>query len=262
MDQSIKPIDVLARSDGILHLVLNRPQQLNALNHNLLKDLSTHLVNAKQDNGIKAVLLSGAGKAFCAGADIKQLADLNGVKGLEFARFGQAVFRQLETLGKPSLAAIHGYAFGGGLELAMACTIRIAGKDAKFAQPEIKLGVIPGFGGTQRLTRLAGKGRAMELCLTGRRFGASDAYAYGVVSEVIDEAQLSERAIEILSELVKQSPIAMQSIMTVINQGSDLPLEDALELEAVHFSLCCTTNDKDEGVTAFLEKRAAVFQGA
>lgn len=259
MSQLIK---VATSDDGILHISLNRPEQLNALSQDLMQRLSQVFHDAKQDKAVKAILLTGEGKGFCAGADIKQLAGLNGPDGLAFARFGQTVFRELELLGKPSLAAIHGFAFGGGCELAMAATLRIAAENSVFGQPEIKLGVIPGFGGTQRLARLIGKGRALDICLTGRRFTAEEGLRWGLLNEMTTADQLQTRAKAILSELVKLGQTALQSIMTVIHQGYDLPLEDACELEAVHFGLCCTTADKKEGVTAFLEKRAPVFSGA
>lgn len=246
---------------GILQIHLNRPDQLNALNQATLQRLAAIFSQAKSDKTIKALLLTGEGKAFCAGADIKQLAALNGVQGAAFARFGQSVFRQLEMLGKPSLAAIHGYAFGGGCELAMSATMRIAANNAVFGQPEIKLGVIPGFGGTQRLARLAGKGRALELCLTGRRFSAEEAYAWGVVTELCTPENLLTRAKELLTELAQLSPVALNAIISTIQQGYDLTMEEALEIEALQFGICCTTADKREGVAAFLEKRAAVFSG-
>lgn len=246
---------------GILQITLNRPEQRNALSYELLLTLSHILEKVKQDKSIKAILLTGEGKAFCAGADIKQLSALNGSSGLQFAHFGQGVMRRLELLGKPSIAAIHGFAFGGGCELAMAATMRIATADAVFGQPEIKLGVIPGFGGTQRLSRLIGKGRALEICLSGRRFSAEEAHQWGLVNEITSSENLLIRAKTLLKELAQQSPVAMQSIITVINQGYDIPLEDGLELEAAHFGLCCTTRDKQEGVAAFLEKRTAQFSG-
>jgi enoyl-CoA hydratase len=246
---------------GILHISLNRPEQLNALSRDVLEQLSQLFHAAKSDSAVKAILLTGEGKGFCAGADIKQLAPLTGKEGLAFARFGQQVFRDLECMGKPSLAAIHGFAFGGGCELAMAATLRIAANNTVFGQPEIKLGVIPGFGGTQRLSRLIGKGRALDICLTGRRFKAEEALQWGFLNEVTTPEDLLNRAKSILQELVQLSPFALQSIISVIHQGYDIPLEDAFELEATHFGLCCTTADKREGVNAFLEKRAAVFRG-
>ena len=171
-------VNVTLPEKGILQISLNRPEQLNALSHDVLQRLLQIFTDVKQDASVKAILLTGEGKGFCAGADIKQLLPLDGKSGLTFAQFGQAVFSQLETLGKPSLAAIHGFAFGGGCELAMAATMRIATNNAVFGQPEIKLGVIPGFGGTQRLSRLIGKGRALDLCLTGRIIKAEEALAW------------------------------------------------------------------------------------
>ena len=169
--------------------------------------------------------------------------------------------RQLEMLGKPSIAAIQGFAFGGGSELAMSATLRIAAEKSQFGQPEIKLGVIPGFGGTQRLSRLIGKGRALDICLSGRRFSAEEAWQWGYVNEVVSQDTLLQRATERLQELVQFSPVALQSIITTIHEGYDIGLNEALALEASHFGLCCTTKDKAEGVSAFLEKRVAQFSG-
>ncbi len=261
MDNTTDSLKVTLLESGIAQLHLNRPEQLNALNRDVLLHLQSTLRDIKHDKSVKAILLTGEGKAFCAGADIKQLANLNGQQGVEFARFGQSVFRELELIGKPSLAAIQGYAFGGGCELAMATTLRIATNNAIFGQPEIKLGVIPGFGGTQRLSRLIGKGRALEICLTGRRFNAEEAFTWGLLNELTTPDNLLTRAKALLHDLVQLSPIALSSIMTVIDHGYNLTLEEGLELEAAHFGLCCTSADKREGVTAFLEKRTAVFSG-
>lgn len=247
---------------GILQISLNRPEQLNALSHELLASLSDIFQAAKDDKATKAILLTGEGKGFCAGADIKQLAALNSSEGLTFARFGQAVFRKLELLGKPSIAAIHGVAFGGGCELAMSATLRIATKKTIFGQPEIKLGVMPGFGGTQRLPRLIGKGRALEICLTGRRFTAEEALQWGLLNEVTSEESLIARATAILMELTQLAPVAIEGILSAIHHGYNLSLEEALELESAHFGLCCATADKREGVNAFIEKRVPVFSGA
>ncbi len=247
---------------GILHISLNRPDQLNALSHELLERLLQVFNEARHDASIKAILLTGEGRGFCAGADIKQLQALDGVSGLEFARFGQMVFRQLELSGKPSLAAIHGFAFGGDCELAMAATLRMAANNAVFGQPEIKLGVIPGFGGTQRLPRLIGKGRALDICLTGRRFSADEGLQWGFLNEVTTPDQLMIRANAVLEDLTQLAPFAQQSILSAIHMGYDLTLEEAFEMEAAQFGLCCTTADKKEGVSAFLEKRTAAFTGA
>lgn len=258
LNQTIK----LHLSDGILHITLNRPEALNALNQDLLSALSDCFHKVRHDQKIKVVVLSGQGKAFCAGADIHQLENLDGVNGLKFARIGQNVFSQLENLNKPSIALIHGYAFGGGLELAMAASIRLASVNAQMGQPEIKLGVIPGFGGTKRLSRLAGVGRALYLCLTGQRFNAEDGKQFGLINDVYSEDDLLPKGMALAKKLGHQSPVAMESIMSVINKGYHLPLDEALELEAAHFSICCTTKDKTEGVKAFLEKREPCFQGA
>ena len=247
---------------GVLHCILNRPEQLNALNEDVLTALSEQFAEANTNDDIKVILLSGEGKAFCAGADINQLSTLDAIDGVEFARFGQAVFRQLEQCGKPSIAAIHGYAFGGGCELAMSASIRIAAENTVFGQPEIKLGIIPGFGGTQRLARLVGKGRAIQWCLTGEKISAELAKSSGLITEILPQDQLMTRALALATELAQQSGTAMQSILRTIDQGLDINLNDALDMEALYFGICCGTADKDEGVTAFLEKRKPVFSGA
>ncbi|MDP3560074.1 MAG: enoyl-CoA hydratase-related protein [Legionellaceae bacterium] len=246
---------------GILTLTLNRPEKRNALSAELLEALSQAFTEAEAQANVKGILLIGAGSAFCAGADIRQLLDLTTEEGYIFACEGQRVFSLLESLSKPSIAAIHGFAFGGGCELAMAATLRIATADALFGQPEVKLGVIPGYGGTQRLARLVGKGRALDACLTGRTLSAETALAWGLVTELAPVEQLAQRAHEILRGIVALAPQAVASIMDVIHKGYDLPLDEALHLEAMHFSALCKTEDKHEGVQAFLEKRAPVFQG-
>ena len=247
--------------NGILTITLSRPEKLNALNQDVLSALSEQFEKAKQDKNIKALLITGEGKAFCAGADINRLHQANSETGLEFALQGQRVFRQLETLGKPSIAAINGFAFGGGCELAMSATLRVANSKAQFGQPEVKLGVIPGYGGTQRLARLVGKGRALDLCLTGRFIKAEEAQQIGLVSNVVDDNELLDKAKETLITILSMAPIAIRATMEVIDKGYDLTLEDALRLEAVHFGLTCATQDKNEGVSAFLEKRSAIFKG-
>jgi enoyl-CoA hydratase len=202
-------LKVEQHTSGVLQITLNRPEKLNALSAELLNELQAVLHAARDNNNVKALLITGEGqKAFCAGADINQLAELNAQQGLEFAEQGQAVFRTLEQLGKPSLAAINGYAFGGGCELAMAATLRIAAQNAQFGQPEVKLGVIPGYGGTQRLARLVGKGRALDLCLTARFIKAEEALAWGLVSEVTTQENLLSRAFEILNNLLLLAPLA------------------------------------------------------
>lgn len=254
-------IEQFLDSQGILTLTLNRPEKLNALSDAVLLKLADLIDDAKNNPSVKALLLTGSGKAFCAGADISRLAECNAQTGYEFACFGQDVFRALETMGKPSIAAVNGYAFGGGCELALATTMRIASDSAQFAQPEVKLGVIPGYGGTQRLARLVGKGRALDLCLTGRFIDAQTALAWGLVSDVVALDALIPRAKQILSSMLSVGPLALKSVMEVIDRGFDMSLEDALHLEAVHFAKVCASEDKTEGVRAFLEKRTAHFHG-
>lgn len=247
--------------DGILTITLNRPEKLNALSHDVLQALTEVLTHAKDNSAIKAILITGSGKAFCAGADIARLAECNAQSGYQFAVEGQQTFKLLAALGKPSLAAINGYAFGGGCELAIAATLRIAATTAKFAQPEVKLGVIPGYGGTQRLARLIGKGRAMDLCLTGRFIDAQTALQWGLVSDVVAPEDLLERSKQMLRDILAMAPLAITGVMEVIEHGYDLSLDEALHLEAMHFSKVCASQDKQEGVDAFLTKRQPQFTG-
>jgi len=247
--------------NGILTITLNRPEKLNALNQDVLSALSQHFTDAKVNHLVRGIIITGAGKAFCAGADISRLAECNAHSGYQFARAGQAVFRQLETLGKPSIAAINGYAFGGGCELAMAATVRVASNLAKFGQPEVKLGVIPGYGGTQRLARLIGKGRALDLCLTGRFIDAETAERWGLVSDVVAPEELIPAATRTMRAILSMAPLAITGVMEAIDHGFDMSLEDALHLEAVLFANTCASLDKAEGVAAFLSKRPAIFIG-
>ncbi len=261
MDKHYNTLLTELNPDGILRITLNRPDRLNALSRELLDDLHAVIQNAASESRVKGLLLTGAGKAFSAGADIQQLAQVDAQTGLEFAKRGQAVFWALENLGKPSIAAINGFAFGGGCELALSATIRIAAEAATFGQPEVKLGVIPGYGGTQRLARLVGKGRALDLCLTGRFISTKDALQWGLITEVTAPQDLIPHAEMILKGIIDQGPLAVRSVMAVIQSGYDLPLAEALHLEAVHFALTCASRDKQEGVSAFLEKRKPDFKG-
>lgn len=256
-------MDVLTQDldAGILTLTLNRPEKLNALNADLLHALSDAFLDAKKRDEVKALMITGEDKAFCAGADINRLAECDAKRGYEFAIFGQSVFRQLETLGKPSLALVNGYAFGGGCELAMSATLRLAADGAQFGQPEVKLGVMPGYGGTQRLARLVGKGRALDLCLTGRFINAKTALDWGLVSAVYELDHLIKEGKQWLTTIINMAPLAIQGVMETIDHGYDLSLEDALHLEAIHFSALCASADKNEGVGAFLNKRSATFKG-
>lgn len=254
-------IQIEDNDKGIRTIRLIRPEKLNALSASVLGELEHAFLSVESNPDIKGLIITGSGKAFCAGADIKELAAANVQSGLAFARRGQAVFRLLETLGKPSIAAINGFAFGGGCELSMAASLRIAADTAQFGQPEVKLGVIPGYGGTQRLARLVGKGRALDLCLTGRFISASEALQWGLVTEVTSQDELLSRAEAILESIIQMAPYAVASVLDVIDAGYDMSLEDGLHLEAVHFANTCATQDKKEGVAAFLEKRAPNFTG-
>lgn len=247
--------------NGILEITLSRPEKLNALNQEVLEGLLVAFLMAKEDDAIKAVLITGEGKAFCAGADINRLLEADAESGYQFALYGQRTFRALETLGKPSMAAVNGFCFGGGCELAMSATFRFAGVKAQFGQPEVKLGVIPGYGGTQRLARLVGKGRALDLCLSGRFIKSEEALMMGLVSKVCEQEELLSDARAYLETVLSMGPLAIRSTMEVIDRGYDMNLEDALHLEAIHFAKVCASSDKNEGVSAFLEKRAANFKG-
>jgi enoyl-CoA hydratase len=247
--------------DGILEITLARPDKLNALNQEVLSGLKEAFTKAKNDKSVKAVLISGEGKAFCAGADINRLQEADCEKGYQFALEGQSTFRALETLGKPSMAAVNGFCFGGGCELAMSATFRFSGEHAQFGQPVVKLGVIPGYGGTQRLARLVGKGRALDLCLSGRFIKPEEALMMGLVSRVCKHDSLLDEARAYLQGVLSMAPLALRATMDVIDKGYDMNLEEALHLEAVHFATTCASKDKKEGVSAFLEKREANFTG-
>lgn len=254
--------NLLAKLDaGILKVTLNRPEKFNALSEGLLDELVHLFDKVAAEPAVKALLITGNGKAFCAGADIQRLVQLNGRAGQAFARKGQLVFERLERLNKPSLVAINGIAMGGGLELAMAATLRVASENAIFAQPEVKLGLIPGYGGTQRLARLIGKGRAIDLIVTGRSIHAQEALAYGLITEIVASDDLLLRAQTILEGILAMAPLAVRDAITAIHTGYDLSLEAALELEAALFGVLCSTQDKDEGVEAFLAKRSPQFKG-
>jgi enoyl-CoA hydratase len=261
MDSIYENILVEKKANGILWITLNRPEKLNALNDATLMELGQAFTWAAEDRDIKGLLITGKGKAFCAGADISRLVEMNAINGKGFAEQGQRVFNQLENLGKPSIMAINGYAFGGGCELAMAGTLRVASHLAQLGQPEIKLGIIPGYGGTQRLTRLVGKGRALDLCLTGRIINTEEALHWGLINRLVSPEELLEKSEELLQSIIEFSPGAIRATLESIHQGCDLPLPEALKIEADHFSEICGTADKTEGVRAFLEKRKAVFKG-
>ena len=250
------------KKGAIAYVTLNRPKVLNALNAGTWEDLNTAFEAAQNDDEVRGVILTGAGeKAFIAGADINELARLNAVEGEQSSSHGQAVLNLVENLGKPVIAAINGFALGGGCETAMACTIRIASETAKFGQPEVKLGVLPGAGGTQRLPQLVGKGRALQLILTGEIISAQEAYRIGLVNEVVPVANLVPRAEAILKQIFSNAPLAVRYSLEAVNKGSQTSQDEGLALEASFFGLCAGTEDKKEGTSAFLEKRPAKFQG-
>jgi enoyl-CoA hydratase len=248
--------------DSIAFITLNRPKVLNALNRQTLEELQRALVEAREDAAVRVLILTGSGeKAFVAGADINELAQQTPVDGKEFSLFGQGVFHLLETCGKHSICAINGFALGGGCELALSCSIRLASKSAKLGQPEVKLGILPGYGGSQRMARLCGKGLAHELCLTGEMITAEEAQRIGLVNHVYEPAELLSAAEAMAKKIIEKAPLAVKYCMEAIERGVEMPLEEGLFLEATLFGLSCATEDMREGTKAFLEKRAAKFQG-
>jgi len=250
------------KKDGIAYITLNRPKVLNALNRKTVEELHHALIDARDDGGVRVLILTGAGeKSFVAGADIGELAQQTPVSGREFSIYGQGVFHLLETIGKPSICAINGFALGGGCELALACTIRIASKNAKLGQPEVKLGIIPGYGGSQRLARLCGKGVAHELCLTGEMISAEEALRIGLVNHVHEAVELLPAAEAMAKKIIANAPLAVKYTMDAIEHGTEMPQEEGLFLEATLFGLACTTEDMREGTKAFLEKRPGQFKG-
>jgi len=250
------------KKNQIAYVTIDRPKVLNALNMATMQELKQAFASVKDDSEVRVVILTGAGeKAFVAGADIGELSQHTPVSAKEYTHQGQAIIDAIEELGKPVIACINGFALGGGCELAMACTMRLAGDNAKLGQPEVKLGLIPGYGGTQRLPRLVGKGIAMQLVLSGEMISAQEAHRIGLVNEVVPAAELIARAEAIAAKIIANAPLAIQYAMEAVNRGLDLPLSDGLFLEATLFGVCCATEDKNEGTKAFLEKRPAQFKG-
>ncbi|HWC72893.1 MAG TPA: enoyl-CoA hydratase-related protein [Gemmatimonadales bacterium] len=248
--------------DGIAFTTINRPDKLNALNDQVMLELSSAVDRITTEAEIKGTILTGAGpKAFVAGADIGDLSRQGPFDGKARAQRGQAVLRRLETCGKPVIAAINGFALGGGCELAMACHLRIASENAKFGQPEVKLGIAPGYGGTQRLPRIVGKGIALQLILTGEMIDAQEAYRVGLVNKVVPAGDLLAESEKMMRGILAMGPLAVRLAMEAVDQGLDMSLDEGLLLEANHFGLLAATSDMKEGTTAFLEKRAAKFQG-
>jgi enoyl-CoA hydratase/carnithine racemase len=250
------------KRDSIAYVTVNRPKVLNALNMATMEELRAAFHEIKNDRDVRVVILTGAGeKAFIAGADIAELAGHDALSGKEYTHRGQSVLNLIENLGKPVIACINGFALGGGCEIAMACTLRLASETARLGQPEVKLGIIPGYGGTQRLPRLVGKGVAMQLVVTGDMITAGEAHRIGLVNEVTAPAELIPRAEAIARKIIANAPLAVQYAIEAVNKGMETTLAEGLYLEAVLFGVACSSEDKKEGTTAFLEKRSPQFKG-
>ena len=248
--------------DGIAHFTINRPEKLNALNDEVIAALGAAVERIDRDEAVRGVILTGAGpKAFVAGADIGELNQQGPFDGKRRAMAGQEIFGRLERLGKPVIAAVNGFALGGGCELAMACHIRIASENAKFGQPEVKLGIGPGYGGSVRLPRLVGRGRALELLLTAQMIDAAEAWRIGLVNRVVPQDQLMTEATRMMTTIIENGPLAVRLCIESVLAGSDMSEEDHLLLEANHFGLLASSADMREGMTAFLEKRKPLFKG-
>jgi len=248
--------------DGIARITISRPEKLNALDRQTVQEIDRVVASAGQDPSVGVLIITGAGeKAFVAGADIGELASQTPVEGTAYARAGQAVLDRLERLGKPSIAAINGYALGGGLELAMACTLRVAAESAKLGQPEVTLGIIPGYGGTQRLARLVGAGRALEMILTGEPIDAREALRVGLLNRVVPAAELLPAAEALARTILTRGPVALRYALQAVHEGLQTTLNEGLSMEAALFGLCCATEDMREGTRAFVEKRKPAFKG-
>jgi enoyl-CoA hydratase len=253
---------LIERDGGVALLTVNRPTVLNALNMQTLDELRRAILDLKRDDSIRVVILTGAGeKSFVAGADINELATQTPTSGRDHAMSGQHILDLIEHMGKPVIAAINGFALGGGCELAMACTIRLAADTARLGQPEINLGIIPGYAGTQRLARLVGRGRALEILLTGDMLSAQEAHRLGLVNRVVPAAELMAEAKKLAATLAAKAPIAMRYILDAVHRGLDMPFAEAQTFEATLFGLVASTDDMREGTKAFLEKRKADFKG-
>jgi enoyl-CoA hydratase/carnithine racemase len=253
---------VYDKKGPIAYVTLNRPKVLNALNKATIIELRVAFEDARDDSAVRGIILTGAGeKAFAAGADIAEISNNTSVEAEEATRRGQGLTELIENLGKPVIAAVNGFALGGGCELAMACSIRIAAESAKFGQPEVKLGVIPGYGGTQRMPRLVGRGRALKLILSGEIIDAAEAYRIGLVDELLPDAHVVERAEAVLKKIITNAPLSVKYALEAVNKGLETSVSEGLLIEASLFAVCASTDDKKEGTSAFLEKRAPKFQG-
>ncbi len=252
---------LLDNREGILWITMNRPAKLNALNRQTVAELDDAIAAASADDGVLAIVITGAGeKAFVAGADIVELNGLGPIEARELATRGQAVFDRIERLNKPVVAAVNGFALGGGCELAMACHVRVASQNAVFGQPEVKLGLIPGYGGTQRLPRLIGRGRALEILISGRNVSADEAAKIGLASTVCDQAELEEKVTALLQTVLANGPVAVGLCIEAVNHGLTMSFDDACRLEANLFAIGAASDQMREGTAAFLEKRKAVFR--
>jgi enoyl-CoA hydratase len=253
---------LLETRDRIATITINRPDKLNALNDQTIGELGRAIDEVERNGAVGGVIVTGAGRAFVAGADIAEMADQTPVDARARARLGQNLCRRIETLPKPVIAAVNGFALGGGCELAMACHVRIASESAQFGQPEVKLGITPGFGGTQRLARLVGRGRALHLLLTGERIDAREAHRIGLVNAVVPPADLVTAATALMSQMLANAPLAIALCLEAVDRGLDMSVEEGCALEANHFGLLAATADMREGMRAFLDKRPAQFRGA
>ena len=258
MAYTVLTLDV---ADRIATLTVNRPDKLNALNDAVITELGAAMDEVRGRDDVGGVILTGAGRAFIAGADIGEVGRSTPYEARALARKGQEIFRRFETSPKPTIAAVNGFALGGGCELAMCCHVRLASEHAKFGQPEVKLGLIPGYGGTQRLPRLVGRGRALQLLLSGEMIDAQEAHRIGLANAVVPAGELLDRARAMLSTMLANAPLALALTIETVDAGYDLPLDEALRFEATGFGLSAATEDMAEGTKAFLEKRAATFRG-
>jgi enoyl-CoA hydratase/carnithine racemase len=252
---------VYEKKGPIAYVTLNRPKVMNALNKATINELRSAFEDARDDLAVRGVILTGGEKAFAAGADIAEIASNTAVEAEQASRRGQALTDLIENLGKPVIAAVNGFALGGGCELAMSCAIRIAAESAKFGQPEVKLGVMPGYGGTQRLPRLVGRGRALKLILSGDIIDAAEAYRIGLVDELEPDGHVVERAETVLKKIIANAPFSVKYALEAVNKGLETSVAEGLLIEAALFAVCASTDDKKEGISAFLEKRAPKFQG-
>src|ERR1700751_1699347 len=261
---ALKLENVLYEKKGpIAYVTLNRPKVLNALNKAAIKELRSAFEDAREDSAVRGVILTGVGeKAFAAGADIAEGANNTAVEEEAATGGGQPLTDLIENLGKPVIAAVNGFALGGGCELAMSCSIRVAAESAKFGQPEVKLGVMPGYGGTQRMPRLVGKGRALKLILSGEIIDAAEAYRIGLVDELESDAHVIERSETVLKKIIANAPLSVKYALEAVNKGLETSLAEGLLIEASLFAVCASTDDKKEGTSAFIEKRQPKFQGS